>query len=56
MAGTDDLTVFLKPCIQHCDLHGFNVLVDSDRSAVLIDYGEVTDATAALDPVTIELS
>jgi RIO-like serine/threonine protein kinase len=48
MAGTDDLTVFLKPCIQHCDLHGFNVLVDSDRSAVLIDYGEVTDAQPRL--------
>jgi CheY-like chemotaxis protein len=53
---TDALTVFVTPCIQHCDLHGFNVLVDTDRSAVLIDYGEVADAVAALDPVTIELS
>jgi CheY-like chemotaxis protein len=55
-AAADAQTVPMRPCVQHGDLHGFNALVDAQGSTVLIDYGEVIDATASLDPVTIELS
>jgi aminoglycoside phosphotransferase (APT) family kinase protein len=40
----------------HGDLHGGNVLLSEDRAAVLIDYGDVEDGPASLDPVTLELS
>ena len=39
----------------HGDLHGFNVLV-SPAGVALIDYGDVRDGPASLDPVTLELS
>lgn len=39
----------------HGDLHGCNVLV-SQQQVVLIDYGDVGDGPASLDPVTLELS
>lgn len=42
-------------CI-HGDLHGSNALIASDGSAMLIDYGDVGDGPASLDPVTLELS
>jgi len=42
-------------CI-HGDLHGSNVLVSTDGSTVLIDYGDVADGPASLDPITLELS
>ena len=43
-------------CI-HGDLHGSNVLISTNGlSAVLIDYGDVRDGPASLDPVTLELS
>jgi CheY-like chemotaxis protein len=40
----------------HGDLHCGNVLVDSHFSPVLIDFGDVGDGFAALDPITLELS
>ena len=40
---------------QHNDLHGLNILVDSNRP-VMIDFAEVADAPSATDPVTLELS
>jgi hypothetical protein len=43
-------------CMQHGDLHGLNVLVNSRGEPVVIDYGEVGRATPSLDPVTLELS
>jgi hypothetical protein len=43
------------PCI-HGDLHGSNALISEDGSAVLIDYGDVGDGPASLDPITLELS
>ena len=43
-------------CCIHGDLHGENVLVARDGSAVIIDYGEVGEGTVSLDPVTLELS
>lgn len=43
-------------CCSHGDMHGENVLVSTDGSAVIIDYGDVGDGTASLDPITLELS
>lgn len=43
-------------CCGHGDLHGENVLVAQDGTAVIIDYGDVEDGTASLDPITLELS
>jgi CheY-like chemotaxis protein len=40
----------------HGDLHGSNILVASDGRVVLIDYGDVGEGQASLDPVTLELS
>jgi CheY-like chemotaxis protein len=42
-------------CI-HGDLHGFNILVSANETTVLIDYGDVDEGPASLDPVTLELS
>lgn len=39
----------------HGDLHGCNVLV-SPGGVALIDYGDVAEGPASLDPVTLELS
>lgn len=43
-------------CCTHGDLHGENVLLDTQGAAVVIDYGDVGEATASLDPLTLELS
>ena len=40
----------------HGDLHGCNILVSGDGTIVLIDYGDVGEGPASLDPVTLELS
>lgn len=48
--------VQVRWCCVHGDLHGENVLVAQDGTAVIIDYGEVGEGTASLDPVTLELS
>ena len=40
----------------HGDLHGSNVLFSIDGSAVLIDYGDVAEGPASLDPITLEFS
>jgi hypothetical protein len=40
----------------HNDLHGDNVLVDEQGRPILLDYGRVTRASAAADPVALELS
>ena len=40
----------------HGDLHGCNVLVAADGAIALIDYGDVGEGPASLDPVTLELS
>ena len=40
----------------HGDLHGCNILVSANRAIVLIDYGDVGEGPASLDPVTLELS
>lgn len=43
-------------CCGHGDLHGENVLVAGDGAAVIIDYGDVEEGTASLDPITLEMS
>ncbi len=43
-------------CPIHGDLHGKNVLVAGDGSVVVIDYGDVAEGPACIDPVTFELS
>ena len=48
--------VSIKSCCQHGDLHGGNILVSADGSPLLIDYGDVGEATSVLDPITLELS
>ncbi len=52
----EDRNIQVRWCCAHGDLHGHNVLVATDGSACLIDYGDVMDAPASLDPVTLELS
>lgn len=42
--------------VSHGDLHGGNILVAADNGINLIDYGDVGDGTASLDPITLELS
>lgn len=48
--------VELRVCTSHGDLHGLNVLVDPADRATLIDYGDVGLASAALDPIALEMS
>jgi CheY-like chemotaxis protein len=40
----------------HGDLHGSNILLSPQGAAVLIDYGDVGDGPASLDPITLEMS
>lgn len=53
---TEAIAVQARRCRQHGDLHGLNVLVNGAGEPRMIDFGRVGDATAALDPVTLELS
>lgn len=46
----------LAECIQHGDLHGENVLVDSRGSSMIIDYGDVAFHPTCYDAVYLELS
>lgn len=43
-------------CCIHGDLHGGNILVSEDGTCVLIDYGDVEEGPASLDPITLEFS
>jgi CheY-like chemotaxis protein len=56
LRSVDTIEVTSASCMQHGDLHGLNVLVDSRGEPVVIDYGEVGRANPSLDPVTLELS
>lgn len=51
----EDREIQARWACSHGDLHGCNILVSSDV-AYLIDYGDVGDGPASLDPVTLELS
>jgi hypothetical protein len=52
----EQTSVRVKWCCQHRDLHGINVLVRDAEIPLLIDYGEVEQAPACLDPLVLELS
>jgi len=52
----DGRKIVMTDCLQHGDMHGENVLVNSACEPVLIDYGDVRRTTGCLDPVTLELS
>jgi CheY-like chemotaxis protein len=56
VAEFEKMAVQTRWCCGHGDMHGENVLVAADGSAVIIDYGDVDEGTASLDPVTLELS
>jgi len=44
-------------CLIHGDLHGKNVLInESDQTSALIDYGDIREGSAVIDPVTMEFS
>jgi hypothetical protein len=48
--------ISVKYCCQHRDLHGVNVLIRDGEIPLIIDYGEVEQAPACLDPLVLELS
>lgn len=43
-------------CIQHCDLHGLNILISDINTPLIIDYGDVKKCPSSFDPITLELS
>ena len=51
----EDRAIQVRWACSHGDLHGKNILV-SPVGTQLIDYGDVGDGPASLDPVTLELS
>ncbi len=55
IADFEEREIQAKWACCHGDLHGCNVLV-SPTEVALIDYGDVGDGPASLDPVTMELS
>jgi CheY-like chemotaxis protein len=48
--------VRIKVCRQHCDLHGLNVLIKGADEPLIIDYSEIRQAPASLDPIVLEMS
>lgn len=52
----DARTLSASYCLQHGDLHGANVLVDSDSRPLLIDCADARRAVGCWDPLTLELS
>lgn len=56
IADFEAMQIQTRWCCGHGDLHGENMLVRADGSTVLIDYGDVGEGTASLDPITLELS
>ncbi|OOO28801.1 hypothetical protein BS627_01180 [Agrobacterium salinitolerans] len=52
----EERTVRTAVSCVHGDLHGGNVLVGKEGNPVIIDFGDVGEGYAALDPVTLELS
>jgi CheY-like chemotaxis protein len=49
------MTVDVRVGCVHGDLHGGNVLIADPPDAVIIDFGDVSETSLCLDPVTLEL-
>lgn len=55
--GFEENTVLCSKSLQHCDLHGENILINVDcNNALLIDYGDIKENIRILDPITLECS
>ncbi|MCA9470885.1 MAG: response regulator [Nitrospirales bacterium] len=55
--GFEDQPLQAKWCYIHGDLNGKNILVNREQStATLIDYGDIKEGPATIDPVTLEFS
>ena len=52
----EDISIPIRSCTAHGDLHGGNLLLAGWRSGLVIDFGRLGTAAAALDPITLELS
>lgn len=50
------LEIDCSACVAHGDLHGANILLDRFGRPLLLDYARAGEETAALDPVTLEVS
>ena len=56
MTRIESIDVQSRSCTQHGDLHGLNVLISSAGEPLLIDFGGAARMSAAVDPVTLEMS
>lgn len=52
----ENTEVEVRWCPQHRDLHGENVLVNSQMNPVLIDYGMTEKSSSCIDAIQLELS
>ena len=54
--GFEPKRIQARQACLHGDLHGGNILVDRFWTPLLIDFSEVDDGVASIDPITLELS
>jgi hypothetical protein len=52
----ESLPIQTRWCCIHGDLHGCNIPIAPDGTSILIDYANVDNGPASLDPVSLELS
>lgn len=56
MDGFEKNFIQARQACAHYDLHGLNVLVSDAGVPILIDYGDIFEGPASIDPITLELS
>jgi hypothetical protein len=54
--SAEECRIHVKRCVQHNDLHVFNVLISDERKGIVIDFAKAGLTVAAFDAVTLELS